>query len=248
MSDTAGPRSDGSVDQLLLEAGLDDDGQLRPALLQLRALGSVAPEPSAEVAALLARANAATALPGAPVAAAGEAPAEATRGSAPADELAARRRAKRRVTLTALSLAASLSAGGAVAAASDQGFRDSFTQFNRAVAAFVSGSDAVPADNRPAEPAVPVPAVSGVPAPGPAAPAPSGQPADVPPSGAPAAPVEAAENAATPGEAPGVPATSSLPTAVPGDLTNGVGQQPQVPVPGVSDLSLPETLPAVPLR
>lgn len=44
------------------------------------------------------------------------------------DELAAHRRAKRRIALTTFSVAFLLSAGGAVAAASEQGIRDSFAQ------------------------------------------------------------------------------------------------------------------------
>lgn len=257
MSDTAGPRSDGFVDQLLLEAGLDDDGGLRPALLQLRALGAVAPEPSAEIAALLKRAEAAPAVtteaayvPAAQPAPAADAAATsevaAPSAAVPLDELAARRRAKRRVSLTALSLAVSLSAGGAVAAASDQGFRDSFNQFNQAVTSFVTGSGPVPAVHQSEEPAPNVPAVPAAPSTVPAAPAPAA-PVEAPPSNMPAQPEEAAEEPATPGKPADVPAAKDRPTAAPEHLTNGVGQPPQVPVPGVSELPLPGTLPAVPL-
>ena len=54
MSDTAGSRTDGTVDQLLREAGLDDDAVLRPALLELRGLAEGQPQASAAVAALMA--------------------------------------------------------------------------------------------------------------------------------------------------------------------------------------------------
>ena len=54
MSNTAGSRSEGFVDQLLLEAGMDDDAALRPALLQLRELAADAPAPSAAILALMA--------------------------------------------------------------------------------------------------------------------------------------------------------------------------------------------------
>lgn len=245
MSDTAGSRSDAVVDQLLLEAELDDDGQLRPALLQLRALGDVTPEPSAGVAALLQRAQAVQA--GTPCDAV---PSAAV--PAPVDELAARRRAKRRVALTALSVAVSLSAGGAVAAASDQGFRDSFNNLHRTVTSFVTGTaPAAPAGNQAEEPAAPVPSVPAVPATVPTAPATApqpGQPAEAAPSDVPAAPAKGTGESDAPGRQLEVPGAKDLPTAVPEDLTNGVGQQPQVPVPGPSDLHLPETLPAVPLR
>ncbi len=252
MSDTAGSRSDGFVDQLLLEAGLDDDGQLHPALLQLRALGAVTPEPSAEVAALMQRAEGVAASNSAATPAAA-APVEtaAAPAAAPLDELAARRRAKRRVTLTALCVAVSLSAGGAVAAASNQGFRDSFSQFNHAVTSFVTGSAGVPAGHQADEPAAPLPASPAAPvteATLPAAPGPAGQPAEVTPSNAPAPPETAAGQAAAPGKPTDLPAAEDLATAVPDDLTNGVGQPPQVPVPGASELPLPGTLPAVPLR
>lgn len=256
MSDTAGSRSDGFVDQLLLEAELDDDGQLRPALLQLRALGDVAPEPSAEVAALLQRAAAvpaavpstavlSTAEPSAKVAPAATSP-------APVDELAARRRAKRRVTLTALSVAVSLSAGGAVAAASDQGIRDSFSNLHRTVTSFVTGTvPAAPAGNQVEEPAAQVPSVPAAPADVPTAPVRGPQPgqhAEAAPSDVPARPSKGAGESDASGKQVEVPGAKDLPTTVPEDLTNGVGQQPQVPVPGASDLHLPETLPAVPLR
>ncbi|WP_411374573.1 hypothetical protein ACLH0K_16265 [Arthrobacter sp. MPF02] len=243
MSDTAGSRSDRFVDQLLLEAGLDNDGQLRPALLQLRALGTGTPEPSAEVAALLARAKEAPAAP--------EATAADTVVLTPVDELAARRRAKRRATLTALSVAVSLSAGGAVAVASDQGLRDSFTQFNRAVTSFVTGSSPAPAGDQAEEPRLPAPSGPATPAAVPTVPAGAAQPGQVPPSAVPATPEtteKAAGNPAAPGKPEDLPVVKDLPTAVPRDLTNGVGQQPQVPVPGPSDLPLPGTLPAVPLR
>ena len=73
MSDTAGTRSDAFVDQLLLEAGMDDDGRLRPALVELRALAETAPEPSAAIAALMAPAGTTEAAgPAAPVPAAPE--------------------------------------------------------------------------------------------------------------------------------------------------------------------------------
>lgn len=242
MSDTAGPRSDAAIDQLLQEAELDGHGQLRPALLQLRALGSVTPDPSAEVAALLKRADAAsTAAQPAAVSLAAVEPAPAGNDSAPVDELAARRRAKRRAALTALSVAVSLGAGGAVAVASDQGFRDSFSHFNQAVTSFVTGTGSAPAPaEEPAAPAVPA-----GPAEAPTSPAPAGQPVEVPPSDVPAthAPGGGAAHQEKPAEIP----EPGLPASVP-DLTDGLGQQPQVPVPGPSDLPLPETLPPVPLR
>lgn len=243
MSDTAGPRSDAAIDQLLQEADLDGDGQLRPALLQLRALGSETPDPSAEVAALLKRATVApTAVQPLAVPLAEENPAPAGNGSTPVDELAARRRAKRRAALTALSVAVSLGAGGA-AVASDQGFRDSFSQFNQAVTSFVTGTGSAPAPGPALEPTAP--AGPAEPAVAPASPAPAGQLVETPPSDAPAThtPGGGAAHQEKPAEIP----APGLPASVP-EVTGGLGQQPQVPVPGPSNLPLPETLPPVPLR
>ncbi|WP_426764466.1 hypothetical protein ACP3TD_18645 [Pseudarthrobacter sp. 1G09] len=262
MSDTAGSRSEGFVDQLLLEADVDDDGQLRPALLQLRALGAEVPEPSAAVAALLERARTAgsgetaaePADPAEPAADSLAAVADAPHGVSgpPGDELAARRRAKRRAALTALTLGVTLTAGGAVAAASDQGIRDSFAHLNHAVTSFVTGSG--PAGQRqapvppaqPKEPAAPAPAAPVSPAGVPTAPVPAEAPAGAPASDAPAVPEGVPSPPATPGKPAGVPGPGSLPTAVPTGVTDRLPQRPQVPLPEVPQLPLPTTLPAAP--
>lgn len=246
MSDNAASRSDGFVDQLLLEAGLDDDGQLRPALLELRAFAGPAPEPSAEVAALMAGTASAGAAP-AGTASAGAGQAAALDEVPPVDELAARRRTRRRVALTTLSVAISLGAGGAVAAASDQGFRDSFTHINQAITSFVTGAGAAPAGDEAVEPARPA-EVPAAPATDPAMPAPTlaaERPAVPAPSG-PTAADGAPGQAAVP-DKPAADPSKTLPSAVPGDITEGMGR-PTVPVPEPSDLPLPESLPAVPLR
>lgn len=258
MSDTAGSRSDGFVDQLLLEADMDDDGRLRPALLELRALADTAPEPSAAIAALMAPAGAAAAPAAAPGPTA-VAPAEradvAPIGAAPAkisgvDELAARRRARRRIALTTFTVAVSLSAGGAVAAASDQGIRDSFTQLNHAITSFVTGTGASPAGHQAEPPAEPLPAVPHATAPADTAPGGAASlPGDpgtatqppAPPSNGAVAPETSAGGPASPGKAGEVPA----PGALPGQIANGLGNSTDVPVP--SQVPLPGTLPAVPL-
>ncbi|CCQ44256.1 putative uncharacterized protein [Pseudarthrobacter siccitolerans] len=246
MSDTAGSRREGTVDQLLLEADLGGDSQLRPVLMELQALGTVAPQPSAEVLALMAGAPAAEA----PTVPAAQAPA------APVDELAARRRAKRRIALTTLSVAVSLGAGGAVAAASDQGIRHSFTQLNQAVTSFITGSagSAGPAGDQAGRPATPAPTAptaavpagtpTGDPASVPADPA-AAHPAATPPSGGPAAAENANGQRTSPGTPGEVPASETLPGAIPGQIADGLGKQPEVPVP--SQVPLPGTLPAVPL-
>ncbi|HEU4668682.1 MAG TPA: hypothetical protein VFS79_13575 [Arthrobacter sp.] len=238
MSDTAASRSDAFVNQLLLEAGMDDDGQLHSALLELRALADATPEPSAAVAALMAPAGAA-------------APQPATLDEVPrTDELAARRRTKRRLALTTLSVAVSLSAGGAVAVASDQGIRESFTQLGHSITSFVTGSGGAPAGNQAEEPAAPLPANPAGPATAPApAPAPDHAPAgELPesvPSGGPTVP-ETGPGPAAPDKPADIPASGTLPTGVPEDVADGLSR-PNVSVPGPSDIPLPRTLPPVPL-
>jgi hypothetical protein len=226
MSDIAGSSSGGTVDRLLLDAGLDDDAVLRSALQDLRGLAAGQPEPSAAVAALMVPAVQ-------PI----------------TDELAARRRAKRRITLTTLSVAVSLAAGGAVAVASDQGLRDSIGQANQAVSSFVAtaagGSTPVPPGKpgplpaRPVSPAT-VPAAPAAPAVTqqvPAAPGSnsgegpaksSGQPSATPAAPLPDLPVP--QNL-VPGE-PGVP-------GVPERLPNGEGQPPALPLPPAPPVTVP---------
>lgn len=235
MSDTAASRSDSFVNQLLLEAGIDDHALLRPGLLELRALADATPAPSAAVAALMV-----------PAAAAVPQPAAALDDVPRADELAARRKAKRRLALTTLSVAVSLSAGGAVAAASDQGIRESFTHLGHSITSLMSGFGGAPAGNQSDEPAAPLPANPAGPATAPAVPAPA--PDSVPAGGLPAVPSdgsavpEADPGQAVPGKPADLPASGTLPTAVPDGLS-----RPPVPVPGPSDIHLPGTLPTVPV-
>lgn len=249
MSDTAGSRRD-AVDQLLLEAGLDDDVRLRPALLELRGLAGTAPEPSAAVAALMAG-HAPRVLP-APDAAPAAAPGAARSGEGrhaavgrpmAVDELAARRRIRRRATLTALSVVVSLAAGGAVAAASDQGIRQSFSNLNVAVKSLVTG--AKPAGDGAERPAHQEAQLPAAPAPSPAVTpsAPDGGASQVPTL--PAAGGAAAAKETDPAHRGGSPKTI-LPSELPRGLSGGV-EQPQVPVHGSPDVPLPDALPEPPL-
>lgn len=170
----------------------------------------------------------------------------------PTDELAARRRAKRRITLTTLSVAVSLAAGGAVAVASDQGIRDSIGQVNEAVSSFVASVGGGPAPVPPESP-VPLPAQPGAPATVPAAPAAPAAPAETQPLPAPPesgssqapqhAPGQPASVPAAPGPLPDLPIpenlTPGLPSA-PAGPPNGEGQPPALPLP-----SPPVPLPGV---
>ena len=250
MSDTAGSRNEGAVDQLLLEAGMGGDGQLRDALLHLRALAAEAPAPSADIAALMAGPSAAT-TPVFPVGAAATTTLPAA--GQPADQLAARRRAKRRITLTTLSVAASLAAGGAVAAASDQGFRDSISQLNQAVTSFVTGSAAAPAGNDTKQAPVPVPAGPRPSATSsadavPPAPAPASAPAAAAPSGVPARQGNTPTHGTATQKPAQVPAEPALPTDVSGDVRKGLEQGPKLPVPLPTEIPLPGKTPDVSLK
>lgn len=121
MSDNSSSRNQRIIDELLADAGMEDAGELRPVLLELRALAADSPRPSAAVEALMAPAATLTALPAVPAepsdarTLAMALPATSSAEPAPAgpalDELAARRRRKRRLPLTALSVAAALAAG-----------------------------------------------------------------------------------------------------------------------------------------
>ncbi|MET4592477.1 hypothetical protein [Arthrobacter sp. 754] len=209
---SGGPENDAAVDRLLLEAELDDDGGLRAALVELRSLSVGQPVPSDAVAALMVpAANAPRVAAVAAVArtSATPAPAEALAAvpaEAPVDELAARRRAKRRITMTTLSVAVSLAAGGAVAVASDQGIRDAIGALNHTVTSFVAGAGGASPDKTgqapPSDPTQPGGAAS-VPVPGTPEPsAPGAQPATSPASGADgqaAAPAQSTLGAVPPG-------------------------------------------------
>ena len=252
MSDTVGSRNDGTVDRLLREAGFGDDADLRPALLDLRGLAAGQPQASAAVAALMAppaekvgRAEpaATTLLAAVPDAAVSPQP-EAASPALVTDELAARRRAKRRITLTTLSLAASLAAGGAVAVASDQGIRDSFGQLHHAVTSFVAtaGGGHVPA---PAQAPAPAPAQQGSPASVPAAPATSTAPATaVPETGDSKGPKhEPTPTNPASVQLPELPVPENVTPGVPEGPLKGQDQPPTLPVPATPPVPVPSVHP-----
>jgi hypothetical protein len=137
---THGLRDERAVDVLLAEAGFTDDPHLRQVLLQLRELRvSDVPEPSAELAALLAESRTANVLPFEP--------------GTP--------RRKKRVVLTTLAVAASFGVAGGAAATNEDLRRGAEGGISAVVEWF---SPAVPA-----APAAPAPAVpSRAPSPGPA--------------------------------------------------------------------------------
>jgi hypothetical protein len=259
MSDIPGAGTDGTVDRLLRDAGLDDDAVLRSALQDLRGLAGAPPPASAAVAALMVPAAtrhlAAVPAPGfaAPVTRQQTQPTAGPGAATPTatDELAARRRAKRRITLTTMSVAVSLAAGGAVAVASDRGLRDSIGHVNQAVSSIVAtmggGSTPAPPEKpalppaRPVSPAT-VPAVPAAPAatqPGPATPGSNSGPGRTDSHGQPS-PAPAATLPDLP--VPGLPGPENLTPGlppVPDRLPNGEGQPPALPLPSTPPVHLP---------
>jgi hypothetical protein len=238
----AGFQDGAAVDRMLIDAGMDDDGGLRTALLELRSLSAGQPVPSAAVASLMVPAEGAPrvlasvpmvartaamstiAAPTVPAETAAAPAAAAVTADAPAavpvDELAARRRAKRRITLTTLSVAVSLAAGGAVAVASDQGIRDTLGALNHAVTSFVSGTGG--ADKAGQTPSTgPTQPGGTATVPAPAAPANSGPGAAPAISPEPGTANGGAGSPATPGTVP--PSGITLPdNLAPGNLTPGM--------------------------
>lgn len=133
MSDTTSSRNQRIIDELLADAGMEDAGDLRPVLLELRALAADSPRPSAEVEALMASPAPLAAVPAV----------EHVAEPQPGDELAARRRRNRRLPLAAFSVAAALAAGGAAAAASDENFRHAVTAVVGTLTSGTAGKTAV---------------------------------------------------------------------------------------------------------
>lgn len=249
MTDTAGSRNNGTVDRLLGEAGFDDDVTLRAALVELRGLAAVQPKASAAVAALMAPEAAPAAqtpatirLAAVPDPAASPPATESPATESPAaatDELAARRRAKRRITLTTLSLAASLAAGGAVAVASDQGVRDSIGQLGHAVTSFVTTAAGGPAPV-PVQTPAPAPAQPGPAASHPEVPAATAPPTAVPDSGEKRGP-QHAPDATHPAKVPlpDLPVPENATPGIPAEPLNGEGHPPTLPLPATPPVPVP---------
>ncbi|MET3904626.1 hypothetical protein [Paenarthrobacter sp. 4246] len=200
-----------AVDRFLADSGLEGEAQLRTELLELRSLADAAPVPSEAVRALMVSGQAAAtqqitttdapaASSGAPtavLASVGD-PARAIdpvstvdpprEGALPADELAARRRTKRRMAIAGLAVVGSLAGGATAAVASDGGIPGVFQHLGAAIGSVVSqltpGSGNAPQQGGPAG-STPAPTVEETPAvpdrsqpaPAPAAPHPTGNPA-----------------------------------------------------------------------
>lgn len=169
-----------AIDFLLADAGLTGDADLRTELLELRSLANTAPPmPSAAVRALMVSSPAAAtqqitatqqisatqrittadgpvASAGAPTAVLATVAAEsAPANDLPVDELAARRRKKRRTAIAGLAVAVSLAGGATAAVASEGGLPGAFQHLGgAAIGSVVSqlnpGSGSAPQPDAPA--------------------------------------------------------------------------------------------------
>ncbi|BCW38119.1 hypothetical protein StoSoilA2_41750 [Arthrobacter sp. StoSoilA2] len=135
-----------AVDRLLADSGFDDARDIRAELLELRSLASTAPPPSASVRALMIGGRAASgtgttaevacATAGAPTAVLTSV--EGSTDLTSLDELAARRRRKRRTAIAGLAVAVSLAGGATAAAASEGGIPGAFQHLGSTIGSVVS--------------------------------------------------------------------------------------------------------------
>ncbi|MDR6686330.1 hypothetical protein J2Y41_001891 [Arthrobacter sp. 1088] len=135
-----------AIDRLLADSGFDDARDIRAELLELRSLASTAPPPSAAVRALMIGGRAAsgtstTAEVASATAGASTAVLASVEGSTDltsVDELAARRRRKRRTAIAGLAVAVSLAGGATAAAASEGGIPGAFQHLGSTIGSVVS--------------------------------------------------------------------------------------------------------------
>lgn len=175
-------RSGASVDRLLADSGVENPGDIRTELLELRSLAAVTPPPSEAVLALMTASTGAqepttAALPvvaeaaptavlstvvTAPDAAPGTEAEPATAKAAVNDELALRRR-KRRAAFAGLAVAVSLAGGATAAAAQEGGIAGTFQHWGAAIGSVVEhfGPAETPANAPREEKPVQVPAPDG---------------------------------------------------------------------------------------
>jgi len=201
---TRGLDDECAVEALLAEAGFTDDPHLRQVLLQLRELrDSDVPEPSAELALLLAESRTANVLPLEP----------------------GKPRTRKRIVLTTLAVAASFGVAGGAAAGNEDLRRGAEGGISAVVEWF---SPPVPAAPAPAVPAAPRPgpAVVSVPAAETPATAPPLKPlptlSPLPESASEPPAAEPGEGRHIPSEAPG--ASSGGPTETPRDDAGQAGR------------------------
>lgn len=259
MTGTREPQQDGSIQAMLRDSGLEASTALRSSLEELRALvPDRAPEPRADLAALLAAgtpgisahrsaAGASTATPTTAMPAVASAPDHSDEPlPAGVTSLAERRGRKRRLAIVGGAVVGAMTLGAGAVAASSGDFRESVNQTVGSIfQPFGETPDVAP------EPAKPSPADI------PSAPAPSRAPgATTPPTAdpVPQAPGSAAEVPAKPGAAtpPAVgrggvlPAPPHRPVTPGSPVLPGPGGEKDLPAKPLPEPTLPGVLPTVP--
>jgi hypothetical protein len=135
-----------AIDRLLADSGLEDARDIRAELLELRSFANTAPTPSAAVRALMigdrvASGTSTTAEVASATACAPTAVLTSVQGSTDVtalDELAARRRRKRRTAIAGLAVAVSLAGGATAAAASEGGIPGAIQHLGSTIGSVVS--------------------------------------------------------------------------------------------------------------
>lgn len=234
-----------AIDHLLADSGLADDAELRTELLELRSLAGTAPLPSEAVRALMVSSPAAStqqitavqqitatqqmttadvssASSGAPTAVL----ATVAPDHAPVDELAARRRKKRRTTIAGLAVAVSLAGGATAAVAAEGGLPGAFQHLGAAIGSVVSQLS--PGSGRDPQPDAPAGTTPG--------PLPVREDPQQPP-----VPAEPQPTPAAPGN-PAVPA----PQPEPGGASPHTPKKPAQKDPGNGVIPTPPALPVTP--
>ncbi|MFC9352641.1 hypothetical protein [Arthrobacter sp. NPDC057013] len=255
MSVTPAGREEGEIQAILLDSGLEDDADLRASLEELRGFAQdSAPQPRADLAALLAHGPSAARVPASAVPASDVTPQAMRRASTPdvaSLELHRRNRQRRMGFVVGAAVVGAMGLGAGAVAASSEDFRNSVG--HTIVRIFQPTSETTAPTQVPTSPAD----IPAAPAPTVAAPKPSVTETAAPPS-EPATPAQtgpassdassssaangsASSNGAAKAQTPGRP--SQLPT-VPG--TGVAPKLPAKPLPAVP--TLPGGVPTVPAK
>ncbi|MFP3463029.1 hypothetical protein R5O87_19520 [Arthrobacter globiformis] len=232
MSVTPAGREEGAIQAILLDSGLEDDADLRRSLEELRWLGQEpAPQPRADLAALLAHG-----------ATAADAPTQPMRRASTPDvaslELHRRNRQRRMGFVVGAAVVGAMGLGAGAVAASSEDFRNSVG--HTVVRIFQPTSETTapaPVPTSPADiPAAPAPTV--------AAPKPTATETAAPPS-SPATPAQT-EPSSSNGSSNAAPANGSSRGPVKTQPPGRPSQLPTVPGTGVAPKLPSKPLPAVP--
>ncbi|MBT2549292.1 hypothetical protein [Arthrobacter sp. ISL-65] len=252
MSVTPAGREEGEIQAILLDSGLEDDADLRRSLEELRGLAQdSAPQPRADLAAMLAHGASASGVPASVVPAQGPAMRRAASNVASL-ELHRRNRQRRMGFVVGAAVVGAMGLGAGAVAASSEDFRNSVghtvvrifqpaseTTAPTPVATSPAGIPAAPAPTV----AAPKPSVTGTAA-SPSAPVTPAQTDPTPSNGSSnSSAANGSTHGAAKGQTPSPDRSSQLPT-VPG--TGVAPKLPAKPLPAVP--TLPGGMPTVPAK